>query len=243
MKKTSATGEFAVDNWKPVLGDLLIIAAVFAALGAFASMVPAHAKAIPGFVIVYDNGKQFEYHSVKGKQLTAYFTVDPLWRGNGVASFVYLQQENYDFFAVGFMKGWTPEAPHNPDPEWLSTPYYYVDRYLNGDYDFWLKEIAPMGITPHEYYVCGQTIMVAWIDGVPLQSESGYQSSYNFAAGCTESHDTRNTMNSYFFNMKAGPSLFVQYPFHDDINETDYPYVLTWVYPDTAWTATGGGIE
>jgi hypothetical protein len=249
MKRASIIAKTTVGNPEGVLGDLLIVAAVFVALNAFSSWVlPVHAGGGGWFYVgAYDNNRAFIYHCVKGKQHTAYFEVGPQWQYNAVGSYVFLAQSNFDFFAVGFVKGWTQPGPSNPNPIWLSTPYYYVDRELRGEYDFWLFEQAPIGTQPHEYWISGSITMGAMIDRILEKSEGGYLSSGNRAAGMTETHDTLDQMNSHFFNMRAGESFWAPYAFHDDYIYVDslppipdFPYSI-YMVSDTEWTATGQG--
>jgi hypothetical protein len=238
---------------KGVLDDLLIIAAVFAILAASARTV----SATPGFywVAAMNNHWQSLYHSVRGNQTTNQCSVthgnaseeDAVYSWIGI----YHEQLGPEWMQVGYVKGWVPI--NNTDGQsglvWLNTPYYYVDRWMNSQYNFTYFIPAPVGQN-HEYWVYlyhwgTTTIMVALIDGKTYLAQAGFYDSACDAKGATESHNTRDQMNSYFFAMKAGTQWNNPVAFHDDDYQEIYnpPYSI-FPYPraltDT-WITRGKG--
>ena len=235
VKRTSTNVKPSVGDSKGLLRDLLVIATIFITLNAFHSIV----SAVQGsyYVAVADNHAYYNYRVVRGNQTTLQSSVT-----GGVASFVNLIQQNGDYFCVGFVRGWAPNGT-----TWLSTPYYYIDRRLGGNYYFQNFEQAPVGQNQnHQYWLFAYSNydqiarMYAFVDENLKKMESGYSALGNQAYGQTETHDSLDQMNSHFFDMKAGEWWLIYSAFHDDASLVNSPYHLNLI-SQTEWTATGQG--
>jgi hypothetical protein len=158
---------------------------------------------------------------------------------SGCASFVGLHQGNNDWVATGFYQG------HNPDGNFYSSPRYYYDRVLWGNYFFQDLGSAPTGQN-HEYSVYLMTqypdptpgTMVAFRDSTTLLQESGYPKINGYVAGESESHDNLNQMNYYFWNMRYATQGLYWYNFSNTSFYKDSPYYYTKI-SDTEWWAKG----
>lgn len=248
MKKSSAVG-----GSKHILGDLLAIAIVFVALSAFNSTVLAvfgrwQTSVCSNYVVNYG----LNFRSVKGNQITL-AVANPYVLS---ASYVSLWQDLNNWYAVGYIRGLVPK--NNTDGEngqvtFLSIPYYFVDHKLSGSYIFQYFTQAPVGAQQNHQYmvwlihqVSGYNGMYAFVDGTTLQANLiGYTFAVCQASGQTETHDTRDQMNSHFLNMKAGPLWLNPVAFHDDgyyitPSTPGDPYDINSI-SDTEWTATGKG--
>jgi len=244
---------YADNSPERVLSDLLVIATVFVILVASAKTVSATSGSYYAYAM--DNQDQYLYRSVKGKQTTLNFTVThgSSDENDGIASWVdvFHYANNGEWMQVGFAKGWSPI--NNTDGYhgvvWLDTPHYYVDRQIGGAYNCtYFDPPATIGEN-HEYWVYlyswgSTTIMAAFIDGDCKLAESGYYSSSCDAKGATESHNTRDQMNSYFFAMKAGTQWNNPVAFHDDAYGEDNPPYSIFPHPPAltdTWITRGKG--
>jgi len=217
-------------SWKLTLLDLLIAATFFFILTGFTSQI-AHAGT-PGryYVLGTNNQGSTTYYGVRSNQQT----VNPyVYSGSAVYSFASLTQSNHDFFAIGFMKGTNPA-----NGQWLSTPYYYVDRVLNGVYQFWLLNQATVGEN-HLYTVYtnyyGNSISAS-IDGVLKKSESGYLASGKQAAGQTEALNTDDVMNHHLWGMQFRTVESRWFSFYNNAYVAHNPFHIN-VISSTEWYA------
>ncbi|HEY4674552.1 MAG TPA: hypothetical protein VIH48_00695 [Candidatus Bathyarchaeia archaeon] len=216
---------------KGFIRDLLIVTAVFVALNAFNSTV----LAVPDvcYVAVWNNRAARDYRSIRGNQTRQTFTVY-----NATASYVCLYRSSTDFFCAGFAKGYAPNGT------WLSVPYYYVDWNING-YNCLFFEQAPAGSYDYMLFVFshvnGSNTMYAFIDSNFKTSVSGFSNAGYAALGATETHDTRDQMNHWFSNMRAGEDWCTYSSFTNPLTyEDDPPYNLNLISA-SEWTATGQG--
>ena len=204
---------------KLVLLDCLIAAAFFLILVTFTCQTAIAGTAGYYYVLGTQNNRQIFWYGVQGYQRTVSVSVSS---GSEVFSFVDLvKQAPAEQFAVGFMQGVDPNTG-----QWLSTPYYYVDRVKYGSYAFWHFEQAPVG-TDHFYCVyCDSTgsSISASIDGVTKKTEGGYSSGARMADAETEVHNTDDVMNHHLWNLKSRPVESRWFLFHDTFFHHDSPF-------------------
>ncbi len=205
------------------------------------SLSISNIKASVGLFYVSGQHYNTQVYGSSGTQVTHSVTVIQE-TGGGCASFATFWLDSYNWTGIGFYQGWNFE-----NGQFYNYPRYYYDYKWNDSYHFHDLGIAPLNqnhsysvhLIPQQPYP-DKGIMVLSIDS----SSKAYLYNYNYAGGValgeSESHNSQNTMDYHFWNMKYASSTGYWYPFQATVFYRNLPYQIN-VKSVTEWYAYGGG--